>query len=84
MLQSEKNQFLFLMTKVPNLGSSSSDQKKMCITKNRVGSPSNLGNGMFQMTFLGILDIYGVKNRLIRYLCMLKSPLFSMMTFPRF
>jgi len=43
MLQSEKNQFLFLMTKVPNLGSSSSDQKKMCITKNRVGSPSKSG-----------------------------------------
>jgi len=34
---------------------------------------SNLGNGMCSMPFLGVLDIHGVKDRLIRYLWMLKS-----------
>jgi len=32
---------------------------------------------MCQITFLSTLDTYGVKNRLIRYLWMLKSPIFS-------
>ncbi len=39
---------------------------------------------MFQMTILGILDICSVKNRLIRYPWMLKSPVFSIMPFSRF
>jgi len=39
---------------------------------------------MFQMTILGKLDICGVKNRLIRYLWVLKSPVFCIMPFPRF
>jgi len=39
---------------------------------------------MFQMTIVSILDICGVKNRLIRYLWMLKSHVFSIMPFPRF
>jgi hypothetical protein len=38
----------------------------------------------FLMTFLTTLDIYGVKNSLFRYLWMLKSPIFSVMQFPRF
>jgi len=39
---------------------------------------------MCQTTFLSKLDIYGVENSLIRYLRMLKSPIFSVMPFPRF
>ena len=58
--------------------------KNWCKTKNCLYSLSNLGNGMCQLTFLTTLDIYGVKNSLFRYLWMLKSPLFSVMQFPRF
>ncbi len=39
---------------------------------------------MNQMTFLGKLNIYVVINSLIRYQCMLISPIFSVMPFPRF
>ncbi len=58
--------------------------KNRCITKNCTESLSNLGNGMFQMTILCIIDICGVTNRLIRYLWMLKSPAFCIIPFPRF
>ena len=58
--------------------------KNWCKTRNHIYSLSNLGNGMCQMTFLGTFDIYGVENRLIRYLWMLKSPIFRVMPFPRF
>ena len=58
--------------------------KNWCKTKNCLYSLSNLGNGMCQLTFLTTLDIYGVKNSLFRYLWMLKSPIFSVMQFPRF
>jgi len=36
------------------------------------------------MTFLSTLDRYGVKNTLIRYLWMLKSPMFSVTPFHGF
>jgi len=62
----------------------SSDWKNRCITKNCIYSLSNLGNGMCQMTFLSTLEIYGVKNSLIIYLWMLKSPIVSVVPFPRF
>jgi len=48
------------------LWSTSSKRKKWCITKKAINSFSNLGNGMCQITFFSTLDIYGVKNRLIR------------------
>jgi len=35
---------------------------------NIVDSFSNLENGMYQMAFLDKIDVYGGKNRLIRYL----------------
>ena len=54
------------------------------LTKNCTYSLSNLGNGMYQMTFLSKLDIYGVINSLIRYLWMLKIFVISVMPFPRF
>jgi hypothetical protein len=59
-------------------------RKNRCITKNCVDSYSNLGNGMCQMAFLGKIDIYAVKNRLIRYLWMLKIHILSIMPFSRF
>ncbi len=58
--------------------------KKWCITKNTADSFSNLGNGVIQMPFLDKLDIYGVKNRQIRYLWMLKIHLLSILPFPGF
>jgi len=58
--------------------------KNRCITKNCADSYSNPGNGMYQLAFLGNIDIYAVKNRLIRYLWMLKIHILSIMPFPRF
>jgi len=44
---------------------------------------SNLGKGTSQRPFFGELDIYGMKNRLIRYLWILKL-MIKYMSFPRF
>ncbi len=62
-----------------NIQYTSSELKNRRITKNCIDSLSNLWNGMFQTTILGILDIYCIKNRLIRYLWKLKNPVFSIM-----
>jgi len=42
--------------------------KNRCKTKNCIYSFSNLGNGMYQMAFFGIIYISPMKNRQIRYL----------------
>ncbi len=55
--------------------------KRWGITKNE--SFSNLGNGKYQMPFAGEIYTYGVKNRLIRYLWMLKFNEISIINFPR-
>ena len=58
-------------------------RKKSRITLKLIETFSNLGKRTFQMSFFGKLDIYGMKNRLIRYLWILKLKI-KYMPFPRF
>jgi len=58
-------------------------RKKSRITLKLIEILSNLGKSTSQMPFFGKLDIYGMKNRLIRYLWILKL-MIKHMPFPRF
>ncbi len=57
--------------------------EKNRITLKLLKTFSNLGKCTSQMPFVGKLDIYGLKNRLIRYLWILKL-MIKHMPFPRF
>ena len=58
--------------------------KNWCKTKNSVDRLWSPGNGIYLMTILVKIDIYGVKNSLIRYLWLLKYNHICIMPFPRF
>ncbi len=64
-LKSEFSAILFILFKIKKI-------KKSCITLKLIEILSNLGKSTSQMPFFGELDIYGMNNRLIKYLWILK------------